>query len=139
MTNDNEPDDAYTSEELALGLIVNTELARQAGGLLEVGEVMRILGIKTHQEIYQAVSDRKVLAVQDGPMRRYPAFQFVAGQVHPGVVAVLKAIPDTDGWDVLDYLYSLEEGIGTIRPVDLIQKDQAGIDKAVRFARRLES
>ena len=56
----------------------------------------------------------------------------------PGLIAVLQAAPNTSGWRLLQYLLRAEAGLAGDKPIDLIRGSPEDIERAVRFARRLE-
>lgn len=54
------------------------------------------------------------------------------------LIAVLKAAPNTSGWRLLQYLLHSEDGLAGDKPIDLIRGSKEDIERAVRFATRLE-
>jgi hypothetical protein len=54
------------------------------------------------------------------------------------IPAILHAAPRTDGWRILQFMVSGDEGLGSRRPLDLIKGDAGDIDLIVRFAKTLE-
>lgn len=131
-------DDPELAEQKQNASRFKHEMAQVSGGLLDAETVGVILGFSAQEVVNQAVTERRILAVDDNGLLRFPAFQFVNGQVLSGVGAILKAVPSTNGWRVLQYLYDREEGLHGDRPIDLIQGSASDLERAVRFVRRLE-
>lgn len=115
------------------------DLAEKAGGLLDVEDVMLLLGYKTRQAVYKAAGERRLLVVEDAGTNRYPACQFDDNAIRPGIPEILKAAPTTTGWRILQYLLRSEDGLAGRTPLSLIADGPEGIATAVRFAKRLES
>lgn len=116
------------------------ELADEAGGLLEVDDVMQVLGHRTKQAIYKSVREHRLLSVEDAGNMRFPACQFVDGEPLGGLKDLLAAVPHTSGWRILQYLLVPEQGLAGRRPLDLL-KSGLPENRAVvlRFAERLEA
>ncbi|MDB5479933.1 MAG: hypothetical protein JWO83_986 [Caulobacteraceae bacterium] len=123
-------------------LIAATEFKRRmltdAGGALTAGQVREVLGHKSLQAVYKAVKERRLLMVEDNGQQLFPAFQFHDGAVLPAIAGVLDAAPHTDGWGVLQFLVSGDQGLGDRRPLDLIKGEPDDVRQVVRFARALE-
>jgi hypothetical protein len=113
-------------------------LLAAAGGALSADEVREILGHKTVQAVYKAARERRLLMVDDNGRKLFPAFQFEGDQVAPAVPEILSAAPHTDGWRMLQFLVSGDEGLGTARPIDLLRGKAEDVRRVKRFARTLE-
>jgi hypothetical protein len=114
------------------------EYIQLAGGLLDAEAVRLIMGYSTDQAVHKAAAKRCLLAVEDGARQRFPRFQFDDVRVLTGIRAILKEVPNTNGWRILQYLYSREYGLKGDRPIDIITRSRADLERAVLFARRLE-
>lgn len=115
-----------------------SEIVTAAGGVLDAEAVQALLELPSVGAVHKAVRHRKLLAVEDGGRLWFPNCQFARGRVIPGIQAILKAAPATSGWRILMYLYYQEDGLAGDRPIDLVKGSQADLERAVRFARRLE-
>lgn len=113
-------------------------LMEEAGGMLSLDEVQALLKLASHEAVFNAVSARELLAVEHDGALRFPIFQFEGAKVRPGSTAVLKAAPTTNAWRLLKYFLYAEDGLSGDKPIDLIRGSPEDINKAVRFARRLE-
>lgn len=134
--------DTATDSELAEQRL-NTErfkreLAQASGGLLDAESLQVMLGFSTQDEVHRAAAERRILAVEDDGQLRFPHCQFDGGHILPGIKAILSATPNTNGWRLLQYLYSREDGLAGNRPIDLIKGSSTNLEQAVHFARRLE-
>ena len=109
-----------------------------AGGALTAAQVREVLGHKSLQAVYKAVKERRLLMVEDNGQQLFPAFQFHEGLVSPVVPALLKAAPNTDGWGILQFLTSGDQGLGDQRPLALIKGGPDDVSRVIRFARTLE-
>ncbi len=76
--------------------------------------------------------------VEDNGQQLFPAFQFHDGRVLPAIAGVLGAAPHTDGWGVLQFLVSGDQGLGDRRPLDMIRGSPDDVRHVIRFARTLE-
>ncbi|WP_051504113.1 hypothetical protein [Sphingomonas jaspsi] len=113
-------------------------LIAESGGMMNADEIRVILDLSTVEEVRNCVAAREVLAVDDNGELRFPVLQFDGRRVRPGLIAILKAAPDTSGWRLLQYLLRSEDGLAGDKPIDLIQGSGKDIERAVRFAKRLE-
>lgn len=135
----NDPADERLKQQQIHAARFKRELAQEAGGLLEVDDVMKLMGYGTKQAAYKAARDRRLLAVMDGVRLRFPACQFVDGAPAPGLREVLDAASRTSGWRILQYLLVPEHGLSGRKPIDLLKTgNPADREMAVRFAGRLE-
>lgn len=114
------------------------DLGQLAGGLLDAEEVRIMLGYVSKQAVYKAVAKRRLLAVKDGGRLRFPRCQFHNAHILPGMTAILRAVPETSGWRILQYLYAQVDGLAGARPIELINGPSPDLERAVRFARHLE-
>lgn len=113
-------------------------LTEEAGGMMSADEVQALLKLPTKEALLNAESAREVFAVEENGELHFPILQFDEGKVRPGLIEVLKAAPRTSGWRLLQYLLHSEDGLAGDKPIDLIRGSPEDIDRAVRFARRLE-
>lgn len=132
------PDDAELAEQRRNAAKFKREIAQAAGGLLDAAAARAVIGVSTEEAVYKAAAERRILAVENEGELRFPLCQFGDGQVLPGIRAILGVAPNTNGWRVLQYLYDSEEGLAGDRPIDLIRGSRSDMERAVRFARRLE-
>lgn len=114
------------------------EIAQAAGGLVDAAAVQAKMGVSTEEAVYSAAAERRLLAVDDDGELRFPLCQFAQGQVLPGIQAILEVTPTTSGWRLLQYLFAQVDGLAGDRPIDLIQGSRSDLERAIRFARRLE-
>jgi len=133
-----ETDDPALKDAIIAAAEFKRRILREAGGALTAGQVREVLGHKTLQAVYKAVKERRLLMVEDGGQQLFPAFQFHDGVVSPAIMAILEAAPHTDGWGVLQFLVSGDQGLGPKRPLDLIKGGPDDVARVVRFARTLE-
>jgi hypothetical protein len=126
-------------EQRRNAVIFKRELTEESGGMMRADEVQALLDFPTEEAVLNAVSAREVFAVEDNGELRFPILQFDGATVRPGLVAILKAAPNTGGWRLLQYLLRSEDGLAGDKPIDLIRGSEEDIERAVRFARRLET
>ena len=125
-------------EQRRNAVIFKRRLTEESGGMMSADEVQALLGLPTLEAVCNAASAREVFAVEDNGELRFPVLQFDGGKVRPGLIAVLKAAPNTSGWRLLQYLLHSEDGLAGDKPIDLIRGSEEDIERAVRFATRLE-
>ena len=125
-------------EQQRNAVIFKRKLIEESGGMMSAVEVQALLGFPTPEEVRNAASAREVLAVEDDGEFRFPVLQFDKGKVRPGLIAVLQAAPNTSGWRLLQYLLRAEDGLAGDKPINLIRGSPEDIERALRFARRLE-
>jgi hypothetical protein len=133
-----ETDDPALRDSIVSAAEFKRRMLTEAGGALTAAQVRDVLGHKSLQAVYKAVKERRVLMVEDNGQQLFPAFQFHDGSVLPAVPAVLAAAPHTDGWGVLQFLISGDQGLGERRPLDLIKGGPDDVSRVVKFARTLE-
>ena len=132
-----EADDPEEAEEIANAIAFKRRMIEQAGGAFDAEAVRKLLGHKTVQAVYKAARDHRLLMVEDNGAKLFPALQFDGNSVRPAIPRVLAAAQTVSGWALLQYLVSGDEGLGDVRPIDLIKEDEASIERVVRFAQRL--
>lgn len=130
--------DAELAEQRLGAARFKREMSQATGGLLEAVAVQAMMGVSTEEAVYKAAAERRILAVEDDGELRFPRFQFDDGRVLPGIQAILEETPTTSGWRLLQFLYAQEDGLAGDRPIDLIQGSRSDLERAIRFARRLE-
>lgn len=113
-------------------------LLKAAGGALKAADVRDVLRHKSLQAVYKAVKERRLLMVGDNGTQLFPLCQFHEGVVLAAIPLILAAAPRTDGWGILQFLVSGDQGLGVACPMDLIKGGEADIARVVRFARTLE-
>jgi hypothetical protein len=133
-----ETDDPAVKDSLIAASEFKRRMLTEAGGALTATQVREVLGHKSLQAVYKAVKERRLLMVDDNGRQLFPAFQFRDGAVLPAIAGILEAAPHTDGWGVLQYLVSGDQGLGDLRPLDLIKGGPDDVRHAIRFARALE-
>lgn len=125
-------------EQQRNAVIFKRKLSEEAGEMLSLDEVQAFLNLPSHEAVLNAISARELLAVEYEGELRFPNFQFEGANVRPGSIAVLKAAPTTSEWRLLQNFLYADEGLAGDKPIDLIRGSPEDIDRAVRFARRLE-
>ena len=133
-----EPEDLAATERLQRTADFKRDLIHRAGEALSSEGVRKLLGHRSLQAVHKAVSARRLLAVDDGGRKLFPAFQFDGGSVAPGMAAVLAATPTTSPWALLQFMVEGDEGLGDERPMDMITGGPGTVERLVRFARTLE-
>ncbi len=131
-------DDPAVRDSLIAATEFKRRLLTEAGGALTAAQVRDVLGHKTLQAVYKAVKERRLLMVEDNGQQLFPACQFRDGAVLPAIAGILDAAPNTDGWGVLQFLVSGDQGLGERRPLDLIKGGADDVSRVIRFARTLE-
>lgn len=133
-----ETDDPTVKDALVAATEFKRRMLTDAGGALTAAQVREVLGHKSPQAVYKAVKERRLLMVEDNGQQLFPAFQFHDGAILPAIAAVLEAAPHTDGWGVLQFLISSDQGLGAQRPLELVKGSPEEVSRVVRFARTLE-
>jgi hypothetical protein len=133
-----ETDDPGVKDSLIAASEFKRRMLTDAGGALTAGQVREVLGHKSLQAVYKAVKERRLLMVEDNGRQLFPAFQFHDGAVLQAIAGILEAAPHTDGWSVLQYVISGDQGLGDRRPLDLIKGSPEDVRQVIRFARALE-
>jgi hypothetical protein len=131
-------DDPTVRDSLIAATEFKRRLLTEAGGALTAAQVRDVLGHKTLQAVYKAVKERRLLMVEDNGQQLFPACQFRDGAVLPAIAGILDAAPNTNGWGVLQFLVSGDQGLGERRPLDLIKGSADDVSRVIRFARTLE-
>ncbi len=133
-----ETDDPAVKDALIGAAEFKRRMLTEAGGALTASQVREVLGHKSLQAVYKAVKERRLLMVEDSGQQLFPAFQFHDGAISPAIAGILEAAPHTDGWGVLQFLVSGDQGLGDHRPLDLIRGGPDEVRQVIRFARTLE-
>ena len=114
------------------GARMRRELLAAEGGALTAGRTAALLGIST-----QAVNKRRkagaLLGLDVGGTRfLYPAFQFTAGGVLPGLREALAALAAVeDPWTRANFLLTGDPRLGGRRPLDVLREgDIAAVQAA---------
>jgi len=133
-----DPAKSDAGERLARSAEFKRDLLERAGGAMTAGQVQELLGHKSVQAVHKALATRRLLAVDDGGRKLFPACQFDGATVAPGIPALLAAAPNASTWALLQFLVDGDEGLGGARPMEMIRSGPDTIDRLVRFARTLE-
>lgn len=133
-----ETDDPAIKDALIATSEFKRRMLMEAGGALTAGQVREVLGHKSLQAVYKAVKERRLLMVEDNGQQLFPAFQFHDGGVLPAIAGILEAAPQTNGWGVLQFLVSGDQGLAGRRPLDLIKGGPENVREVLRFVRALE-
>jgi hypothetical protein len=131
-------DDPTVKDSIIAATEFKRRLLTDAGGALTAGQVREVLGHKSLQAVYKAVKERRLLMVEDNGHQLFPAFQFHDGAILPAIAQLLEAAPHTDGWGILQFLISGDQGLGAVRPLELIKGGPDDVGQVIRFARTLE-
>lgn len=107
------------------------DMAARSGGMLEREDVAAMFEV-TPAAIDKQRQRRQILGVPYGTDIRYPAAQFVDGEVLKGLKAVLEAFDDMNPWQQLMMLTTPLEGFGP-QPETILQtlarRPEAGVLK----------
>lgn len=95
------------------------EMAERAGGMFDRTHVAEMLGV-SQAAIDKQRQRRQILGVPYGTEIRYPAAQFVKGEVLHGLKAVLEAFDDMNPWEQLMLLTTPLDGFG-LHPETIFQ------------------
>lgn len=133
-----ETDDPTLKAAIVSAAEFKRRMLKEAGGALTAAQVRDVLGHKSLQAVYKAVKERRLLMVADNGQQLFPACQFHEGAVLAAIPNVLEAAPHTDGWGILQFLISGDQGLGERRPLDRIKGGADEVSRVVRFARTLE-
>jgi hypothetical protein len=111
--------------------------AEHLGGFYDAATVGKVLSRGGRPVSRQAVHKRRgLLALTTGSGRVvYPAFQFVAGGVLPGLEAIQRAVPEelASRWTLASWLVSPQPELGGQSPVQLLR--EGGVGPALTAAR----
>lgn len=105
---------------LAEGAKVKQALLERAGGALGVNEVAAILGI-SRQAVDKRRRANRLIAVPHGRDYIYPAAQFDAGTLLPGLDRALEAMPVEDPWMRLEWLITEDGELGGTSPREALK------------------
>lgn len=130
--------DLHAAERLTRTAEFKRDLIERAGGALTAEQIQKLLGHKSVQAVHEAVSSRRLFAVDDNGRRLFPALQFDGYSIVPGIAPVLAATPTASPWALLQFLVNGDEGLGDERTMDMLKGPPDAIDRLVRFARKLE-
>ena len=120
-------------EAMARGAAIKRELLTSGGGSLTSSQVASALGI-TRQAVDKRRNRRALLAVPNGSGEYvYPACQFTADGVIPGLEEVLRAFQIRSPWTQLSALLASAPGVGNQTILEVLKSGE--IEKAVAIAR----
>ena len=108
------------------------ELRKAAEPVLETGEVCKLLGV-SRETIRKKVDRKQLLALPKGGDRVFPAFQFQAGDVVPGLDKVLAALDTDSPFVALSFLLSKSPDFNGKSASELLQAGE--VEPAVAEAR----
>jgi hypothetical protein len=115
------------------GIAVRHALLEHAGGTLSSEEVAETLGL-SRQAVDKRRRTDKLLALAFGRRGyRYPACQFVDGNVLTGLDRVLAELGDDDGWSRLAFLVSRRSDLDDESPLSRLEQND--IERVVQAAR----
>ncbi len=118
-----DPDTKYANA-LARGIPALRKLLRAEGGSLSELEVQAKLGV-SQAVLLKLVKKRQIVAWHQGEALRFPAWQFGAGRVLPGVAEALQVLPADENGAVLFFLSKFGH-IGK-RPLDCLRSGETGL------------
>jgi len=102
------------------------DLIRRAGGLRETKWVADYLAISP-KSVTAKARRNALLAIARGDRNLYPAFQFMDGQIIPGVREILQALSLTNGWSRLSFLLTPDPGLDDRTPLDAFHTDRGAV------------
>jgi len=108
------------AELIAAGAVRKAELLQQAGGVFGSGEAASVLGI-TRQAVEKRRKAGTIIAVPAGDDFRYPACQFDANGMVPGLDAILREMPIRSNWMRLEWLLTADDALGGASPLDALR------------------
>jgi hypothetical protein len=120
---------------IARGAEQKVEILKQAGGALPVSDVAKLLGI-SRQAVDKRRRESKLLAVPRGADYVYPACGFADGEIVPGLTEILGQFGQQRSWAVLAFLVTPDDQLGTLSPLEALQKKDAKLkERTLRLAR----
>jgi hypothetical protein len=120
---------------IARGAGQKLELLKQAGGVLSVSDVARLLRI-SRQAVDKRRREGKLLAVARGADYAYPACQFDDDQVVPGLTQLLGHIGRGPTWATLAFLVTPDDRLGELAPLAVLRgKNEKLKELTLRLAR----
>jgi hypothetical protein len=120
---------------IAKGAEQKLELLKQAGGVLSVSDVARLLRI-SRQAVDKRRREGKLLAVARGADYAYPACQFDDDQVVLGLPELLGHIGREPTWATLAFLVTPDARLGELAPLAVLRgKDEKRKELTLRLAR----
>src|ERR1700722_9390793 len=120
---------------IAKGAGQKLELLKQAGGVLSVSDVARLLRI-SRQAVDKRRREGKLLAVARGADYAYPACQFDDDHVVPGLTELLGHIGREPTWATLAFLVTPDDRLGDQAPLAVLRsKNEKLKELTLRLAR----
>lgn len=120
---------------IAKGAGQKLELLKEAGGVLSVSDVARLLRI-SRQAVDKRRREGKLLAVARGADYAYPACQFDDDHVVPGLTELLGHIGREPTWAALAFLVTPDNRLGDLTPLAVFRsKDEKLKELTLRLAR----
>jgi hypothetical protein len=120
---------------IAKGATQKLELLKQAGGVLSVSDVARLLRI-SRQAVDKRRREGKLLAVPRGADYAYPACQFDEDRVVPGLTELLGHIGPEPTWAALAFLITPDDRLEDLTPLAVLRgKDEKLKELTLRLAR----
>jgi hypothetical protein len=108
------------------------QLLKQAGGVLSAEDAGRIAGV-SRQAIDKRRRGNAILAIREGSDWKYPACQFLDGEVLPGIADVVRGFEAQGAWAALDFLLAKDSALGGRSPIEALrQSDRAAVERLIR-------
>jgi hypothetical protein len=109
------------------GLRYRRELLEEAGGILRAAEAAGLLGL-TRDAVDERRERGRLVAVGLTGRHgwRYPAFQFAAEGLLPGLEEALEALRPEDGWAALSFFCEGAEELGGRTPAEALAAGESG-------------
>jgi hypothetical protein len=120
-----------------LGGASSSDPAPERDRLLDIATLVRTTEFNDIGEIEAAVHAREILAVGCAGAQKYPSFQFKNGKVRTGVVDVLRAAPDVEGSQILEFLERPNTMMFGCRPIDVIARAESQLRLVMIEAEKL--
>lgn len=118
------------------GLEIIEEDLRKGKGAYNLEQACLALNGISRQAFHEKIEKDQILTIPgSGNQRCYPAFQFVDGDVLPGLDRVLSAVPSQDPWFRLHWLVNPDSRLGGYSPTDLLIAGKVDLVEAA--ARRI--
>jgi len=127
------------AELRARGAVQKRALVEDAGGVLTADEVAARLGM-SRAAVEQRWRAGQLLAVPGEAGPGYPARQFEAGDVVPGLADVLTWFGRERPWGALAFLLTPDDQLGGLAPLEALKRrDPALTAMTIRLARAHDS
>ena len=94
-------------------------------GIINAGWYKQVLQrwvLLSKPALHRLVQERRLFVVRHAGRQKYPAFQFYAGLDTDALHALLRANPKSDGWQILQHLYTTDDGQVSDEPINLVKR-----------------